>query len=227
MNMTDPISIAKVLDRDGWCYLPAFSGSHDEILRHLGRVIPNRRNGADFLDLIPYATAAAPRKSMSSIVGLAEQPMHTDRAHSPYPPRFVVLQCLDSGEEACPTLIGRANETAIFSQRARFLTYIQWVFHDGVNAPFYAPIAERSDGRMRLRFDPYCMRSASFAKADVAAAESFIKANSERSIIQWSSGSLLIIDNWQSLHARGPGSEKALSRRLRRWYIGEQHGLGM
>jgi len=41
--------------------------------------------------------------SMSARTGADEQPMHTDTAYAPYPPRYLVFQCLDPGEAPCST----------------------------------------------------------------------------------------------------------------------------
>jgi len=48
---------------------------------------------------------------------------------------------------------------------------------------------------------------------------------SQRFSFEWDLGSMLIVDNWRCLHARGRGGDKAPSRRLRRWSIGVDYGL--
>lgn len=56
--------------------------------------------------------------------------------------------------------------------------------------------------------------------------EGLLKSCARHFSFEWEDGALLIIDNWRRLHARGLGAESAESRRLRRWNIGENYGLG-
>lgn len=220
-------SITQAVMRDGWVFVsPQGADWAFGILSELGPSISTGPNSAKYTDLVPYETFAAPPGSMSSKIGTNEQPPHTDRAHIPTPPRFVVLRCIEPGEGSCPTNLWAVDEAKLSSDRPAVLTSLQWVFCDGRNAAFYAPILEWTQGHLRIRFDPCCMQPASFCSDTVTHAEQTIKQYTQRAIIHWQAGALLVIDNWRCLHARAIGAERAKSRRLRRWYLGERHGLG-
>jgi alpha-ketoglutarate-dependent taurine dioxygenase len=181
---------------------------------------------APYRDLIPYSKSAAPRHSMSSFVGTDEQPMHTDRAHVPDPPRYVVLQCISRGERACPTYLWTLDSAGLLRDRLLTLSKPQWVVSDGMHSPFYSSIIQASEnGITMVRFDPYCMRAASFCSSTVVDAQEILSQYTERVTVDWLDRGILILDNWRCLHARGPGSAESPSRRLRRWYIGENDGL--
>lgn len=226
MTVTTRISAYDALYDDGWALIhPSHIDDLYSLLRPLGEIVPTNIEQAEFRDLVPYSRSAAPARSMSSFVGTDEQPMHTDRAHVPTPPRYLALQCLERGEASCPTYVWALDSDRILTERPQILTSPAWVFDDGVNAPFYSAIVESSGQRIRARFDPFCMRAASFSENTLPEAANSLSCYTRHSIVEWETGSLLLINNWACLHARGPGGAHAPSRRLRRWYIGGKHGL--
>ena len=219
--------IAVELHSRRWVHVALPEAAEAELLiRKLGDVVTNPRTRADHCDLVPYEIATAPRASMSSLIGTAEQPMHTDAAFSPSPPRYVALQCLERGEHDCPTNVWTLDEVKLVRDHPPVLTEPTWVFENGVDVPFYSSIVERKDGRPRIRYDPHCMRPASFSRHTLARAEHSLQGYTQQLVFNWQNDELLIIDNWRCLHARGSGAEMAPSRRLRRWCIGADYGMG-
>lgn len=226
MAVITKLSAYEALLDNGWALIPAsYIGDLYSLLRSLGELVSTGNGRAEFRDLVPYARSAAPARSMSSFTGTDEQPMHTDRASEPTPPRYLALQCLERGEVSCPTYVWVLDSARILAERPQILTSPVWVFHDGVNAPFYSAIVGSSGNCLKARFDPFCMRAASFSANTLTEAANSLKHYTRRSIVEWETGSLLLINNWVCLHARGPGGAEAPSRRLRRWYIGGKHGL--
>lgn len=68
----------------GWTLLlPPVSSCAEDIALRLGPLVPNQRTGLPYVDLVPYSKSDAPLGSMSSLVGTAAQPMHSDGAHTP------------------------------------------------------------------------------------------------------------------------------------------------
>jgi hypothetical protein len=196
------------------------------LLQTLGRVSHGDTGEAEYRDLIPHSKSAAPRHSMSSFVGTDEQPMHTDRAHVPDPPRYVVFQCISLGERSCPTHLWTLDFARLLREDPLELAEPQWVFFDRIQSPFYSPIIQANQhGIVMVRFDPCCMKAASFCRRTVAEAQELLKKHARRVTINWRDREILILDNWRCLHARGPGSAGSPSRKLRRWYIGERDGL--
>ena len=187
----------------------------------------SRLDGSDHRDLKPYTRESAPAGSMSATVGTGAQPRHTDAAYFPIPPRYTVLQCLEPGQNPCPTLLWPLDVVRLRKERPHALAGEMWAVRGGGYSPFYCTAMEVRNGEARVRFDPLCMWSAAGDGEAIAAAEAAIDSYACRVNIAWEYGALLIIDNWTCLHARGDGAGRAPSRRLRRWYIGTQHGLGI
>lgn len=205
----------------GWGWLSCSAGFKPEgILEKFGPLLPLGIDGATYRDLKPYTKDAAPRGSMSSITGASAQPMHTDAAYNPQPPRYIALYCLEVGEAQCPTHVWSLDLARLQQDRPSVLCQADWVVHGGGNAPFYCSIVDFRDADARIRFDPLCMRSVSRHGVTVETARDSLLEYAERVDFSWERGALLIIDNWRTLHARGEGAEKAPSRRVRRWSIG-------
>lgn len=90
-------------------------GDFDQVAPFLPRLgTPIKQKGdASFNDLIPYSRENAPAGSLSSITGFDEQPMHTDSAFDPNPPRILVLWCVHPGESRCPTKVGLVDHVGM------------------------------------------------------------------------------------------------------------------
>jgi hypothetical protein len=215
------------LEINAWVYIPpAFAGDTSELLNSLGPSLSSCAGGTKCQDLIPYTKFAAPRNSMSAVIGTGAQPMHTDQAHSPSPPRYVVLKCIEPGEGRCPTHLWIPKLDQFARDRSSILTTVQWVFDDRRSSPFYSSILESLKEGRRIRFDPCCMRPSSFCRDRVEDASDLLKRQSRWVAVEWEMDAVLVFDNWRCLHARAAGSARAPSRRLRRWYIGDRNGLG-
>ncbi len=210
------------LDSIGWVWLPAsLNIAWRALANAFGVPIPGRLGREPIVELRPYSQSNAPKSSMSAIVGHSAQPMHTDAAYYPLPPRHVILSCIDAGESKCPTQLWVLNWTQLLHDRPSILTLPGWVAHGGRDSPFYCQIlASTISGNNFVRFDPLCMkppRSETDLRADVT---EVLKSYSQEHSFLWNNGDILIFDNWRCLHARGPGSERAPSRRLIRWMGG-------
>jgi len=211
---------------DGWCLLaPRSTMTIDDVLAVLGPLASSRSIRIHCCDLRPYDKDSAPPASMSATTGTNAQPLHTDGAYCHVPPRYVALQCLEPGEARCPTLLCTLDLRMLEGERSALLTRPVWVSQGGGLARFYCPVLDRYGETLRVRFDPLCMRTrpaASHAADEVRAA---LERCAQEIEIEWVRGSLLLIDNWRCLHARGEGAAEAPSRRLRRWVIGANDGL--
>ena len=214
------------LKANGWSYLqPRSTTSPNIIFGALGPPLPSRRD-TDFIDLRPRKKDSAPFASLSSLVGMAKQPMHTDAAYHPLPPHYLVFQCLEPGEATCPTHVWAVDVPRLRKDRPEILTTPNWVTRGGGLAPFYCSAMQVHSGEVRVRFDPLCMAIGGDCHAAAKAAQ-ILRTYSKKSTVEWRRGAFLIMDNWRCLHARGPGGHNAPSRLLRRWNIGVGHGLGV
>lgn len=227
MNSVDPLLVFSQLTKKGWVLIPfAFAGASHEIIRCLGPIIPQGKGKTEYRDLVPYEAASAPPASMSSVIGTGEQPMHTDSAYLPSPPRFIALHCLGAGEFPCPTHLWIADHDLMLKERPMPLAEPKWIFRGGGHSPFYSSIMEVRGGQIRTRFDPLCMRLSSADPRAMGEAQLTLTGYTQHLLIEWKQGSLLVLDNWRCLHARGAGADKSPSRKLRRWSIGATNGLG-
>lgn len=205
--------------------MPPVSRCAKDIAFTLGPIVPNQRTGSSYTDLAPYSKPDAPPGSMSSMIGKDAQPMHSDGAHTPVPPHYLVFECLEPGNGQCPTHIWAIDLEAIISDRDPLLVSPQWVF-GRKDRGFYSSIVQRKLLAPRIRFDPLCMTPAAFSNSSLVEAGKLIDLHSRRFSIEWTTGAILIIDNRRCLHARGPGSEGSPTRKLRRWQVGDSNGMG-
>jgi hypothetical protein len=215
------------LEELGWAWIPPPSRTDPlDILSKLGPLISSHRKGADYHDLKPYRHDDAPPASMSATTGTGPQPMHTDAAYRPEPPRHVALQCMNPGEALCPTHVWSLDIDRLASDRPDVLTRPMWIARGGPYNPFYCTILEVIRCRVRIRFDGCCMTPTNGESETVEKAKATLASYARRYDFEWEQGALLIIDNWRCLHARGIGAHLAPSRVLRRWNIGAYNGLG-
>jgi len=211
---------------NGWCVMPpGLAIAPMDFLSTLGPLLLSHATRTYHYDLRPCDKDSAPPASMSAITGTDAQPMHTDGAYYHLPPHFIALQCLEPGEAECPTHVWALDLTRLRRDGPTNLTKPDWVSRGDGHAPFYCPILEAQRGTLRIRFDPLCMRPVHRASNTADEVRKALKSCCQQVEIEWERGSLLIIDNWRCLHARGEGASQARSRRLRRWMIGVNHGL--
>lgn len=169
-------------------------GSFPEIIdaiRKAGGVLdPIRRGEPDVAVLQARSQKDAHPRSLSAIVGLGTQPLHTDGAHLRRMPDLVILGTLRPS--ATPTLLHRPTAPSE-SQR-------HGVFRVGSGrSAFYATAVDESG---RYRYDPGCMTPAD-EFAQLAAAE-FERAINLTERHEWDrDDDVLVIANRRALHARG------------------------
>ena len=177
--------------------------------------------------LRPYSESEAPPASMSSLTGFAAQPLHTDGAHRPRPPRYILFRCLNPGEESCPTVVWTLDWHALKRDWPADLARNGWLIQPSADTRFYGSVLEReSEGMHRIRFDMLCMAPPSGA-GSVTTAVACINRYAEVHSVTYAQDDCLLLDNWRVLHGRGEGAVFAKSRRLQRWASrGVKNGLG-
>lgn len=170
--------------------------------------VPSRRGDGPVATLVPTESDAARPRSLSAAYGLGAFPLHTDGAHHPVPPDLVVL-----GIEApsdTPTFLyrpRRARTTRAFSYGLR-----HGIFRVNTGANSFFTTATIGRG---VRFDPGCMIACDERARFVATY--FAEAIHDADRHPWTkSGTLLLIDNWSTLHGRAEIAEGDESRTLQR-----------
>ena len=199
----------------------------EDLFPRLGSIVRSTTFGKERKILRPYSKESAPRNSMSMVTGMDAQPMHTDCTYMSPPPKYLILRCLDTGEEKCPTNIWAVNLENISHRYSGVLFDPGWIVRGGGHrAPFYSRILNRDgDREAYIRFDSCCMIPPAGRKSMVEGAVDILVENSKFYEFHWTLHDVIVIDNWRCLHARGNGAEKAPSRRLERTLIGKNNGM--
>jgi alpha-ketoglutarate-dependent taurine dioxygenase len=213
------------------CGLTAFTNPSASTLGELFVRLDPRWTGnpfeRGFQELIPTSRSAARPGSLSSFTGAGAQPMHTDAAYLASPPRYIVFECIDPGEVPCRTETWVTNQTRLLQERPSLLADPKWVFQGAGQSQFYSPVLDTVLGIARIRFDSCCMSASSENEIGLSEVSKLLASYTRQVSFDWTRRAFLIIDNWRCMHARGVGGESAPSRRLRRWYLGVQNGLGI
>jgi len=194
--------------KQGWA---SGSGDVDSIRTQAASMgwieVAPRRSDATVSVLRPVDASAAHPNSLSAVYGLGQQPLHTDGAHLPDPPDYVVL--VSQRPSATPTQLWRAPRVmrAVYSTPLR---HGMFLVRNGRDS-FYAPAFSRS----RYRYDPGCMSPCDARARQVE--EHFTNQLARAIPHEWSrGGQVLVIDNRRTLHARRAVAEDDLDRELTR-----------
>lgn len=172
----------------------------------LGLLAAHNRVGEDPLSTLRPTTAAdAKPASLSAVVGLDAQPLHTDGAHLKRVPDYVLLWCAEPS--ATPTRIWspwnaveRQDQHGIFVVKSGRNTWL----------------APAIDSHRSLRFDPICMTPGDSAARRLTAALQSPPAGDVHSVLWDSPGKILLLRNRQVLHGRAAVIEGDTHRKLER-----------
>lgn len=179
----------------GWSCL-ATTEELIQLARRLGRPACSRRGGQLLDSLRPRERVEAPSPSLSAIHGLSALPLHSDGAHWPVPPRFIVMRA--EGSSACATNILDTREVAWSDAESDLLHRGVLLVRDGRRGFATTILSRRTSW---LRFDEGCM-SAGNGVGRQALALAREKLAEARVRIAWLRPTTLIIDNWRCLHGR-------------------------
>jgi len=173
--------------------------------RHLGWAeVPMRSDEPALTALRPQTQAQAHPRSLSATYGLGHQPLHTDGAHLPEPPDWIVL--LAQAPNTTPTTLRAVPHGDSAVPWHAMLSGI-FLVRSG-NQPFLAHAATGS----RIRYDPGCMTPCD-QRARIAA--QFLADRKDTHEHGWTQpNQMLLIDNRQILHARHEVSETDATTRV-------------
>ena len=188
----------------GWCIAevdPMFIGENcfNEAAREIGNPLNTRTRKTGIELLEPALEQAAPPSSLSSTHGEYTFPLHTDGAHWPYPPRFLVMMCITNEQHRPTTLLRWRTAQELMSndysrERATFLV------RNGAKS-FYSSF--HHDGIETIRYDRQCMQPANKEAEMLARELNELSDSVEPDVVKWAPGMLLAIDNHSVLHGRG------------------------
>ncbi|MFC5694521.1 TauD/TfdA family dioxygenase [Pseudomonas sp. GCM10022186] len=213
--------IGEALVSTGWAVLTSHDVTLDElqdrvysIALELGPIRASRKRRGLVDHLRPTNTWAANPRSLSAVYGTGEFPWHTDGAHWPVPPRYLVIACAQASPAAATTFVWDARQcesiNSAIASRAVFR------ISNGARS-FYSTAT--SSLRPYYRYDPGCMSPMdSAAKVLQEAIEQ--EGASVTSQITWKPGLIAIIDNWRCLHRRANAGQDSTRYLLRSTVMG-------
>jgi len=159
----------------------------------------------------------------SGIYGLDCFPYHTDLAHRPTPPRYLMLRCIIGYSDVPTHLVDGLSlieavtsdlmSRAIFRPRRPQNGYLHLL-----------PLYERSGEDARLRWDEVFLKPASRI-GEIANLEvrKWLAASDPTQITLENGGDTLLIDNWRMLHGRASIPVGREDRRIERVYLERLH----
>jgi Taurine catabolism dioxygenase TauD, TfdA family len=196
------------LQANGWALVSGTDATALDVARQIGRPVPAYHGGDEVQLLRPLQRAAAPDKSLSAAHGLEAFPLHTDAAHHPVPPRYIVMRFAEEKPSKCATLLVPVSSIKFDASSLRALRRDVWLVSGGrgkftttILDPFLIP------GHEIFRYDAACMRPVNsvFKRSGDLLKEILSTVTALR--IKWTKKSCLIIDNWHVLHGREAADE--------------------
>lgn len=208
MNVTESVvrDLAALCDQAttvGWAAgeLPTVGGRPDLFRGIMSAMVRLRGNARlpELSTLEPHERQAARRPSLSATHGMGTFPPHFDGVHRTVPARLVVLYCVRDGQ-ARPTTLHSWDAVRRHVIDQEKLTREVFIFRNGRRS-FADTIA--SNDRAFVRFDSTCMAPATNGARALLESVKTALYRSPHCEHDWRPHSVLIIDNWSTLHGRG------------------------
>jgi alpha-ketoglutarate-dependent taurine dioxygenase len=208
----------------GWAtadFPPFTSSAFSQAASGIGKVCPLSAQGTPVEILRPVSSHEARRGTLSSVHGLSNFPLHTDGAHLVFPPRLIILACMEDFQER-PTWVCSADHMiSLCTPSIDFLAALFLVSNG--RKSFYASAMYRN---LWFRWDTACMRPKNRqAQAMYCKMKTDIKST-DGVRIDWVPGRVLAFDNWTHLHGRGLAAQPRGTRKLIRAAIHLQETRG-
>lgn len=218
--MLDIDPIRSELERSGFFHSPAYfadnlgdlSGMLLTLSNQLGTPVKGR-----FVEpvevLVPQNEHEAHRNSLSNKYGKNELPFHIDMAHQQVPSRYLAFACALAEGTVAPTLLLDFSDLELTADDLRAFETGVFLIKNGRRS-FYANI--KGPGTPYLRWDPGCMYPQDSIATKISKKLLRLSDSTAIKTVNWHTGSLLVVDNWRMLHARGKVSETHGARTILR-----------
>lgn len=167
---------------------------------------------------VPQITSTP--NTYSGLFGVGQFPFHTDLAHWPEPPRYVLLRCI-KGYEELPTLLADGKSLlrditpdilgrAIVRPRRRVRGHSRLL----------RLLQSQTDGEALLRWDEVFLKPAStVGELACAAVKASLAETTVTPVAMADAGDIVVIDNWRMLHSRPEIPRGLEDRHLERVYL--------
>lgn len=225
-NIYTPLLFAERenLSEQGWCLFQNRELSSEilSVARLFGR--PVCQYGEPLVGVLtPCELSTARRNTTSAIYGLGAFPPHTDMAHWPLPPRYLVMRARNIPANV-PTLLIDSRKLKLDDQLQSLWRRTVWKVSK-VRHPYLCSMFFEHHGITGLRWDtctmsPYGNVAAQIVDTAYTAFQNLLDTNPIE--IAWKSPhEILIVDNWRMLHSRSAVSKSCITRALERVLVAE------
>ena len=211
------------LNKNGVLFLPKYHSELEllEICEILGSSFDASRQYYK-LPLVQILTPKDKNQSAlnlySGIFGLSIYPFHTDLAHHPTPPRYIVLRCIKGSKEVKTLTLSLSDivkKIEVQSLRKAVVTTRK-------------PSSEGKFFPFQILTNNIVRWDMIFLKTLNKQAEDFYKwmnggewKGLEKTFCLENPGDTLIVDNWKALHSRSEVTCNSLNREIHRFYLSE------
>jgi hypothetical protein len=225
MSLAKLISFAKkALAEEGWCFFRDSALANDILKTASLFGDPVYQPGVPTVAILkPRERAIARPNSTSELYGYDAFPIHTDMAHWPLPPRYIVMRS-SIVVAGLPTMLIDSCDLQLDS-----FAYEQWCraswLVSKVRQPYLCSMFFDHEGGRGIRWDVCTMspygKTAAAVVLDITATFHRLLESSPI-VIDWqSSDDILIVDNWRMLHMRPSIHKAAKDRTLERVLVKE------
>lgn len=219
-----PIIKKESLTMHGWCSFCDSELASDILIAAAQLGEPVCYPGSSMVGVLkPQDREVARPNSTSSLYGYDAFPLHTDMAHWPIPPRYLVMRASVVVPGLATVLIDSQDLSLDSIARERWHR-ASWMV-SGVQNPYLCSVFFDHKGKRGFRWDvctmsPYGKLAADVAPDIAAALQDLL--DSSPIFMDWQSPEeILIIDNWRMVHMRPSIHEAGKSRTLERVLVKE------
>lgn len=219
-----PNDINNLVHLEGFAFLKRWKSDElsEYVVCSLGRGLTFGKDKC--IHQIVPRTGNAPN-TYSGIYGLNEFPLHSDMAHWPEPPRYMMLRCV-VGNPAVTTSIVDGKQiirTAGAECLARGLVRPRRPRHGKFPLlSIYTPKPSNNFGMLRWD-EKFIVPASSAGHEAMTAVRGALNSIVRHSIALTDAGDTLIIDNWRMLHGRSAAPANSTNRIIERAYLGDLH----
>lgn len=214
--MYDRRNFVDSLGKEGWAILSweasrSLEGLAERLFLHNSGSCVYRIGRAT--TLTATTTCCAKPGTKSSLRGLGAFPPHTDEASRPIPPRYILMRSL-SGQTESATFFLRFRPNQIGKRLISDLAGGLWAYR-GSRVPHISPVWVPD----RIKWDEDCMRPLDrIAKRAQRHFRTYVESASTLRYMWSDRSSVIVIDNWNTLHGRDPVPARE-HRILERLYV--------
>ncbi len=212
--------IRKEIQEKGWARFQGVEGSKSllELANIFGQPLNSPKGNLVQEVRITSSERALPH-TLSAQFGEGEFPLHTDTAFWPTPARFLVMKVLGDMRRRTTVCAVRDLLTLHGSGLAIAIKQSIWTLRALQGSTYCSMEFDIPGDAAGMRYDRQCMFPANSAARRIDSILRSRQTETAVAEIEWTENSAIVIDNWRSLHGRGPEPPDEQERILQRIYV--------